>query len=219
MNLVHCENIIWEIKQKVNVKGETRKMAKGTGSGKGRSRVRLFDGIKRENVLVKVYKETTYSVDEYVRSGERVKRYCGEVKFNSSVLDIVKSVIEENSGRKAVTGYDVFLRRCQDKNIVVCVDLNNEFMDIGVKKCEDICKVLIDLVFNRLRRKFSGYSENEYDEVSDKLEQVKVMISELIRSDVKGIARKKLVKDSIINHAELVYANIMEDEDKEKEEK
>ena len=92
-------------------------------------------------------------------------------------------------------------------------------MDIGVKKCEEICKVLIDLVFNRLRRKFSGYSENEYDEVSDKLEQVKVMISELIRSDVKGIARKKLVKDSIINHAELVYANIMEDEDKEKEEK
>ena len=198
-------------------------MVKGTGSGKGRSGVRLFDGINRENLLVKVYKEITYSVDEYVHSGERVKRYCVQIKFNPSALDIVKNIIEENGGRRAVTGYDVFLRRCADKHVVVCVDLNNEFRDIGVKKCEEITKGMIDQVLNRFMRKTnSGRRSDEKsvdmdDDVFDKLEQVKVLISELIQNDVKNMSRKALVRDNIINHAKKIYADILDRENKSDE--
>ena len=83
---------------------ESEIMAKGTGSGKGRSKLRLFDGINREEVLGIVYRDTEICVDEYRQNGEKIKRYCGRIKFNQAMMDIVKNIVSENGGRRNATG-------------------------------------------------------------------------------------------------------------------
>lgn len=192
---------------------ESEIMAKGTGSGKGRSKLRLFDGINREEVLGIVYRDTEICVDEYRQNGEKIKRYCGRIKFNQAMMDIVKNVVSENGGRRNATGYDMFLRRCPDRRVAVCVDLNNESRDSGIKNCEKICKTFIDLVYNRHRKQFSEHRDDKSDDISDKLEQIKSLITELIRNDAKTGKMKQITRDIITNHVKNVYTESLDEED------
>ena len=188
------------------------KMAKGTGSGKGRSKIRLFDGTSREEVFGIVYRDNEISVDEYRQSGEKMKRYCARIKFNQAMVDIFKDVVSENHGRRNATGYDIFLRRCSDRSVAVCVDLNNELRESGIKNCEKICKSFIDLVYNRHSEQISKRKDDRSCDISDKLEQVKVLITEIIRNDAKSDKMRRMTKDIITNHVKRLYAEISNDE-------
>ena len=164
-------------------------MGKGTGSGKARSRTRLFGDITKHKGIIEYHKGKCISVFRYETKGSNVDRYVGTVEFEHSYADMINSVISQlimPYGAK----YDVYLKTANDRRYVLaCVSMNCDDKDIGTKNCFNLCRKLVDLIMRQIERESRHDGEDDDLEIviSDRIDEIKILISTLINFEIGHI--------------------------------
>ena len=162
-----------------------RKMTKGIGSGKVRNRTRLFGDIKKHKAVTQYHKGKCISVAMYEIKGSNVDRYLGTVEFEHKYAGLINSIISQSVMPYGVA-YDVFLKTAKDRRyVMVCVSLNSDYEDIGIKNCFNLCRKLIDMIMRQIEHEARyGEEDNGVFAISDRMDEIKTNINTFVRFEV-----------------------------------
>lgn len=172
---------------KENGKGN---MAKGTGSGKARSKTRLFGEIKKHKAVIEYHKGKCISVARYEIKGSDVDRYLGTVEFEHEYADVINSVISQIIVPYGAN-YDVYLKTATDRRYVMaCVSTNCDYEDIGIKNCFNLCRKLVDLIMRQIEHEARKDDDNSLnDMMSDRMDEIKTNIGTFVKFEIKHMAK------------------------------
>ena len=167
-------------------------MAKGTGSGSGkaRSKTRLFGDITKHKGIIEYHKGKCISVFRYETKGSNVDRYVGTVEFEHMYADVINSVISQiimPYGAK----YDVYLKTATDRRYVLaCVSTNCDYEDIGIKNCFNLCRKLVDLIMRQIEHEEKHSDDLDLDSmISDRMDEIKTNIGTFVKFEIKHMAK------------------------------
>ena len=182
--------IYWQEGRKVKI------MTRGTGSGKARTRTRVFGDVKKHNAVTEYHKGKCISVVRYEIKNSDVDKYVASVLFEHKYAGIINSVISQVIMPYGVN-YDVFLKSAKDRRYVMaCVSMSCDYEDIGIKNCFNLGRKLVDLIMRQIEREKRQDDDLDLDSmINDRMDEIKTNTNTFLKFEINNVYRNEAKED------------------------
>ena len=161
----------------------------GVGSGKARSRARLFSEYVKTRIDIGYHRGIYFEVIVYAKSDDVARKRKGEVLQYAGVIDykgVEDEAVNELAKQISMTyGYEVFISRNDKEGFSVFnITLRGDDEDIAKRNCIKLCQKAIDRL--KIIQNSEIYDDDDSDELNDRFNIIQADITEFLRCDIKN---------------------------------